>query len=249
MDSSSHSYQVRAWNNIGPGNPSSLVNGNAPDVCSVGGFTCSGSVPANGYALSPTENNPPASGVNWTYSTSDTSAYCEYECDASYINVSGRCVSSTLDAIPTSVISGGTSQISWSTTNSTGLSCAVNSWSGVSGLETTPPLLTRTLYTLSCDNVHLKQVYVSITGTTPTLSATPRVIPQGATTKLIWDTKGKVGCTLGGGGNTFDITSGTTGMVTTPTLTNATTYTLDCTTVGGQRASTKVEVLSSGYET
>ncbi|MEK7538952.1 MAG: peptidoglycan-binding protein [Patescibacteria group bacterium] len=141
----------------------------------------------------------------------------------------------TLTATPTSVTSGSSATLSWTSTNAT--SCtASGAWSGVkgtSGSQTTGPLTATATYTLTCGSA-VQGVTVSISSTptpapTLTFSANPTSVTSGSPTTLTWSATNANSCTAGGAWG------GTLGTVSSASLTPAitSTYTLTCTGSGG----------------
>ena len=147
----------------------------------------------------------------------------------------------TLTATPNAVTQGGSSSLSWTTTNAT--SCvASGDWSGArntSGTESTGALSTvRTYsYTLNCSGPggttgQTATVAVSATPPVPTvsISANPTQVGNGGTSTLTWSSTSATSCTASGGWSGSRPTSGT---FVTPALTQSTTFVLACTGAGG----------------
>ncbi len=88
-NSSSHTYRVRAWNGVGAGVASGLVNGTAPAVCAAP--SCTGLQPSNATACSLTDP-----GVTIPYGIVPaclmTATKCHYICNQGYIEVGASCV-------------------------------------------------------------------------------------------------------------------------------------------------------------
>jgi len=55
-------------------------------------YTCSGSIATNAGAWGSDEASPTTSGVSWVRSSTDTSAYCQYECNSGYTWNGSSCV-------------------------------------------------------------------------------------------------------------------------------------------------------------
>ncbi len=152
------------------------------------------------------------------------------------ITVSSATPAVTLSANPTTVTSGHTSTLTWSSTNAT--SCtASGGWSGSEltiGSESTSGLLATTKYTLACAGTG-GTASQSVTVTVPavpivSLSASPTSIASGGSSTMTWSSTNATSCTASGG------TSGalaTSGSQTTGALSATTTYTLSCTGSGG----------------
>ncbi len=60
----------------------------------------------------------------------------------------------------------------------------------------------------------------------PDLSVSPKTVESGKTTVITWDVHGQTGCTLTGGGFSFNPYSGTS--ATTPPILGRTSFTLKC---------------------
>jgi hypothetical protein len=139
----------------------------------------------------------------------------------------------TLTANPTSITSGNSSTLSWSSANA---SSCTNTFSGtgLSGTKVVSPT-TSTTYSMTCTGTGgsiTKNVAVTVSGTSlppapvVTLSASPTSITSGNSSTLTWSSTNATSCT-----NNFS-GSGTSGTkVVTPTQT--TTYSLACTGAGG----------------
>ncbi len=143
----------------------------------------------------------------------------------------------TLSALPTSVQSGASSQLTWSTTNAT--SCtASGAWSGAkgtSGTQSTGALSANSNFTLACagagGNVS-KAVSVTVTAGTPTvnLSANPPGVARNGTSTLTWAGTNVTGCTASGGWSGSLATSGSQSV---GPITQDTSYSLNCSGSGG----------------
>jgi hypothetical protein len=152
----------------------------------------------------------------------------------------------TLTAAPASVASGGSTVLSWSSTNAT--SCtASDGWSGNRALsnstgETINNLTAATSFTLSCSGIGgtsaaTANVTIAQGAAAPvvTLTASPPSVPIGTATTLTWSTTDAASCTASGGwtGN-----RGISGTQLQATIMVATAYTLTCTGPGGVGAAT-----------
>jgi len=148
-----------------------------------------------------------------------------------------------LTANPVSVNSGGTSTLTWSSTNAT--TCTASSgWSGVkaaSGTESTAPLSAATSYTLTCTGPGgSANQSVTVTVAPPpapaiTLSANPAAVTSGGSSTLTWTSTNATSCSASGGWNGIKAANGTE---STAPLSTATSYTLTCTGPGGKSAQT-----------
>ena len=152
----------------------------------------------------------------------------------------------SLTATPTSVASGGSSTLNWSTTNAS--SCtATGGWSGAKGLngsEVRSGLTATTSYTLSCTGAGgtaTQTVTVNVTPVTPpptlALSASPTAILQGNSSTLTWSSSNATSCAATGD---WTGTKATSASESTGTLNSVRTYsyTLSCTGAGGSTSST-----------
>ena len=155
----------------------------------------------------------------------------------------------TLASNPTSIVSGQTAMLTWSSTNAT--SCtASNGWSGsepTSGSQSTPALTASTKFTLTCAGAggsaaQSATVSVSAQQSAPpppppqptvTLSASPTSISNGGSSTLTWSSTGATSCIASGG---WSGTEAISGSQSTGALTATTTYILTCTGAGGSTA-------------
>lgn len=146
----------------------------------------------------------------------------------------------SLSASPTSVVSGGSSTLTWSSTNAT--SCtASGGWSGslaTSGTFATGPLTVAAGYSLVCTGVGgtspaATASVVILPVPTATLSAAPTTVSAGGQSMLTWSSSNAVSCTASGGWTGSLAASGTqaTGPVNAQT-----TYSLICSGAGGTSA-------------
>ena len=158
----------------------------------------------------------------------------------------------TLSASPSTVASGATSTLTWSSTNAT--SCAASGgWSGAlatSGSQKTAALTAATKYTLTCTGAGgtaAQSATVSVTApATPTvsISASPTSVTSGGSSMLTWSSTNATACTASGG---WSGALATSGSKSTGTVSATTTYMLSCTGVGGSASqSATVSMTSSG---
>jgi hypothetical protein len=147
----------------------------------------------------------------------------------------------TISANPTSVAYGGSSTITWSSTNNATYCTAAASWSGTktaSGSETMSNLTSSKSYAISCTGAGgiSPMVYVSVivgaqTQTpTATISASPTSIASGGTSTITWSSTNATSCTASGD---WSGTKATSGNASTGALTSSKTYTITCTGAGG----------------
>jgi hypothetical protein len=145
----------------------------------------------------------------------------------------------TLAANPASIAAGGSSTLSWSSTNAS--SCmATGAWTGArvtSGTLVVSPTATAT-YSLSCTGAGgtspVKSATITVAAVTPaptvTLSATPATIALGGTSQLSWTSTNATTCNASGA---WSGTMATSGTYTTPALAAASSFTLSCSGAGG----------------
>ena len=147
----------------------------------------------------------------------------------------------TLTAAPTSIQSGGSSQLTWTTTNAAACT-ASGSWSGskaVSGTEATGALTNSGSYALTCigdGGTVTKSASVTVQAApTLTLSASPTSVQSGSASQLTWSATNATSCIASGG---WTGTKATTGSQSTGALAANTSYTLTCSGAGGSVAQT-----------
>jgi hypothetical protein len=141
-----------------------------------------------------------------------------------------------LAASATAVLPGGSSTLTWSSTNAT--SCvASGAWSGseaVAGSLTVTPPATST-YTMVCTNASgsspAKSITVAVTPPKPTvtISANPSSIAAGASSTLTWSSTNATSCTASGSWSGTEAVSGT--LTVAPAATS--TYMVTCVNSGG----------------
>jgi lysophospholipase L1-like esterase len=144
----------------------------------------------------------------------------------------------SLSVSPATVASGGTTQLSWTTSSATSCS-ASGGWSGAQppvGSATSSALSANTTFTLTCTGVggtgsDSKTVTVTAKpAPTVSLAANPTSVTSGAKTQLSWTSTNATSCTASGGWSGGQATSGT---ATSGALSANTTFTLTCTGSGG----------------
>jgi hypothetical protein len=124
----------------------------------------------------------------------------------------------SLSANPTSVPSGATTTLSWTSNNATSCS-ASGAWSGnraTSGNFTSGALTTDSTFTLSCNGAGggvVARVTVSVTANNPIspsarLTASPQGVPLNGSTTLNWTSSNVDTCTASGGWSGAKATSG-----------------------------------------
>jgi lysophospholipase L1-like esterase len=151
----------------------------------------------------------------------------------------------SLTANPTSVTSGGKTQLSWTSTNAT--SCtASGGWSGgqsTSGTATSGALAANTTFTLTCTGTGgaanaSAAVTVTAASAPPPSSPAPTVqlsddsptLAYGASEQLKWSSTNATSCTASGA---WTGTRGTSGAEATQALTASSTFALTCSGPGG----------------
>src|SRR5262245_54745040 len=145
-----------------------------------------------------------------------------------------------ISANPTSVQSGQTSTLTWSSTNAQ--SCtASGGWAGnkaLSGTETTAAITASTTYTLTCTNASgssAGSTTVTVQSSTPaptlTLTANPTTVASGGSSTLTWVVTNATSCTASGGWTGSKNAAGGTQVINNITAT--TSYSLQCTGAGG----------------
>ena len=159
----------------------------------------------------------------------------------------------TLSANPATVPSGGTTSLTWSSTNAT--SCtASGAWSGAQSTAGTAQSVALTtaknVFTLACTGTGgttSQSTTVSVTPSTPAptlkLSANPTSVASGATTTLTWSSADATACTASGAWNGSQATAGSAQSAALTAATNV--FTLACTGAGGT-ATQSVKVTVSG---
>ena len=147
----------------------------------------------------------------------------------------------TLTANPTSVASGATTELTWSSTDANTCT-ASGGWSGTkatSGTETSAALTQNTTFTLSCSNTQggstQRSVNVTVASSTPpptvNFSASPSSVAVGGSSTLNWTTTNATSCA--GSGAWSGSKSVPNGSQNVGPLNAAATYNLSCTGQGG----------------
>jgi len=156
-----------------------------------------------------------------------------------------------LSANPTSVNSGGSSTLTWSSTNATGCT-ASGGWSGArnaSGTQTFNNITATTMYSLQCSgpggNSAVQNATVTVNGTPPppaptlTFSGNPTTVNSGGSSTLTWNSTNATSCTSSGAWTGSRPVSGTLPLTN---LTATGTYTLQCTGAGGNSPTRNVTI-------
>ena len=159
----------------------------------------------------------------------------------------------SLSANPAQVAQGGTSTLSWSTTNASTCT-ASGGWSGtkaISGSQTTSALSQSTTFTLACTGAGgttTRSVSVTVTPAMPAptvvLTATPSAIVQGGASTLSWTTTNAASCVASGDWSGSRTTSGSqsTGALNTVRTYS---YALSCSGAGGTTSKTATVTVSA----
>ncbi len=145
-------------------------------------------------------------------------------------------------ASPFTVPSGGSSTISWTSTNTKSCDAGTGNGTGVSGSFDTGALTAGTSYTITCKgpngqnsatayvNLNIGNIVIPVS-TYPTVSVTasPSTVNSGETSTISWTSTNANTCNAGAGNGT-----GTTGSFTTKPITKNTSYTVTCTGDSGE---------------
>lgn len=140
------------------------------------------------------------------------------------------------DANPTNVTAGGTSTLSWDSTNATAC-VASGGWSGAKSLDGSQVVTVNatTTYTLACGNgvsTSTESVTVNVVAqpsVSVDISADPTTITEGGSSELTWSSENATSCTASNGWSGSKDLDGTADV--SPTVT--TTYAIECTGPGG----------------
>jgi hypothetical protein len=158
----------------------------------------------------------------------------------------------TIGLSPASVFAGGTSILTWSSTNAT--SCtASGAWSGgkaASGSTTVTGAAVGTqTYNLSCTGANgsgSNSATLTVTPPAPavTISVAPATVGAGSSATLSWSVANSTSCTASGAWSGSKASSGST-SVTGATAGVTQTYTLNCTGSGGSASNSAVLMVTS----
>lgn len=160
-----------------------------------------------------------------------------------------------LAANPTSVVSSGTSTLTWSSTNAT--SCtASGAWSGAratSGSQMTGALTVTSTFTLGCTGAGgttNRSVTVTVSAAPPppaaptvSLSANPTSVAPGSASTLTWSSTNATSCTASDG---WSGSKATSGSESTGALSTSATYSLSCTSAGGSASASAAVTVTAG---
>jgi trimeric autotransporter adhesin len=170
------------------------------------------------------------------------------------VSVTAGAPAVTLSASPSTVKSGATSMLTWSSSNDTACT-ASGGWSGsmgTSGSRATTALKATTKYMLTCTGsggtaTQAATVTVSSTPPSVTISASPTSVSSGGSSTLTWSSTNATACTAAGG---WSGAVATAGSKSTGAISTATTYSVTCTGTGGSASqSATVSVTSTAAAT
>lgn len=163
----------------------------------------------------------------------------------------------TISANPSQVNPGGSSTITWTSSNATSCNATggQNSWTGqknTSGSFNTGALTNTTTFTITCSNStgqasDSTTVNVGQQTQTPTVSITADQVgvPMNGSTTIRWTSTNATACSASGGQNGWSGTKNTSGSFFTGSLTSTKTFTITCTNSTGQ-ASDSVTINVNG---
>ena len=177
-------------------------------------------------------------------------------------NPQGQTPTVNIYANPSSVSSGSSSVLTWSSNNAT-YCTATNGWSGTqstSGSFSTGQLYSTTTYGITCYNSSGQQasnsttVYVNNNNQVPTVSiyANPSSINYGSSGTVTWNSSNASYCTANNGTNNWSGTQSTSGSFSTGALYSTTTYGITCYSSSGQQASSSATIYvnnNNNYQT
>jgi len=210
---------------------------NGAQSCTASGSGWSGTLAGSGSeTLTPT-----TSGI-LTYSLACTTNGALSLTTTVSLSVGAPPPAPTLTLSADSVAEGGTTTISWSSSDAS--SCtASGSWSGTlatSGSEvlTAPATAGTSAYAIACSNVNGTSATTTVTLTVtappppaPTLTLSATSIAVGSTATLTWSSTDATSCTASGSWTGMQATNGS--LTVTPTTTGTDTYSLTCSNSGG----------------
>jgi hypothetical protein len=154
----------------------------------------------------------------------------------------------SLTASPSTITTGSSSTISWTTTKATGCTSS-GSWSGqksFAGSVSTGSLSSSSTYSLLCSGVGGSTIATVIVTVTPfppptlSLTASPSTITTGSSSTISWTTTDATGCVASG---SWSGSKASSGSISTGALSSSSTYSLLCSGAGGStNASTSITV-------
>ena len=194
-------------------------------------------------ATSGSEANTPAATGTSTYTLTCTGTGGSGSATATVTVVAPPAPTVSLTAVPSSIIQGAATNLTWSSTNATACTASGN-WTGSrgpSGTEAnTPTAAGPASYTLTCTGPGGSgSATAAVTVNAPStvsISAAPTTITLGSASTLTWTSTSTSTCTASGDWSGTRATSGSEAV--TPTATGLRNYTLTCTGAGGSATGT-----------
>ncbi len=234
--------------------PSAIIAGNASTLTwfSANTTSCVASGGWTGAKVVSGSQSTGALNTSTTFSLTCTGAGGSASQSAT-VSVTQPIPTVTLSASPSTVVSGNSSTLTWSSTNAT--SCtASGGWGGsqpINGSASTGNLTSKQTFTLTCTGTGgnaSQSATVSVTQPVPTvtLSANPSTVANGASALLAWTSTDATSCVASGGWSGSEPTSGS---ASTGNLTSNQSYTLTCTGPGGSAAQTATVTASAAAPT
>ncbi len=157
----------------------------------------------------------------------------------------------TLSASPTTVANGGSTTLSWVSTNATSCTASVD-WSGSkttpSGTQALSSLTANKTYTLTCTGTGgsvsktATVIVLAAVAPTVTLSASQSSVAYNGSSTITWSTSNATACTASGG---WSGTKATSGSQLFNNLLGTTTFTLTCTGTGGSASGSTMVVVAA----
>jgi uncharacterized repeat protein (TIGR01451 family) len=152
-------------------------------------------------------------------------------------------------ANPTSVNSGGSSIITWSSTNATTCTVSPSGWNGTAGSQSTGALFASQTYSVNCSGAGgtiANSVTVAVNGggnLAPTVNivANPTSVNSGGSSIITWSSTNATTCTVSPSG-----WNGTAGSQSTGALFASQTYSVNCSGAGGTIANSVTVSVGGG---
>ena len=232
--------------------PSTVASGNASSLTwsSTNATSCTASGAWSGSKALSGSQSTGALNANSTYSLTCTGPGGSAT-QSTTVSVTPPAPTVDLAANPSTIASGSSATLSWSSNNAT--SCtASGAWSGsmpMSGSQSTGALKANAAYKLTCTGVGgsaTQSATVSVTSPAPpptiSFSASPSTVVSGSSSTLSWSATNATSCTASGGWSGSEAISGSQ---STGALKANTTYTLTCTGAGGSAAQSATVTVTS----
>jgi 6-phosphogluconolactonase (cycloisomerase 2 family) len=223
-------------------NPTSITEGATTTLTwsSTNAISCTASGAWSGAeATSGTTVETPSASGNETYTLTCTGSGGSANASATVAVGVPPAPTVSISASPTGITLGGSSSVTWSSTNAT--SCtASGGWSGTLGTSgtqsITPTAVGTDSLTLTCTGAGGSEnastsITVAAPSPTVTISISPTTVTLGNTATVTWSSTNATACTATGAWTGTETTSGT--ATETPTAVGNDTYTLTCTGAGG----------------